>query len=98
MAKRKRIRWSPKAANSFEEICNFIAKDSEYYASIFAKKINAIIKDIPTFPRLGRIVPEYQNEELREKLFQNYRIVYRIKGDFIEIVIISHCARRLNIE
>jgi len=41
----KKIRWSPKAADSFEEICNFIAKDSEYYASLFAKKVNAIIKN-----------------------------------------------------
>jgi len=37
----KKIRWSPKAADSFEEICNFIAKDSEYYASLF--KISEIL-------------------------------------------------------
>jgi len=37
-------------------------------------------------------------EKIREKIFQNYRIVYRIKDDFIEIVIINHCARRLDIE
>ena len=94
----KKIRWSPKAADSFEEICNFIAKDSEYYASLFARKVNAIIKNIPLFPKAGRVVPEYQDENLREKIFQNYRIVYRIKGDFIEIVIISHSARLLNKE
>jgi len=45
----KRIKWSPKAIQSFEEICNYICKDSEYYASIFAKKINAIVKEIPRF-------------------------------------------------
>lgn len=94
----KKIRWSPKAADSFEEICNFIAKDSEYYTSIFANKINEIIKNIPLFPKAGRIVPEYQDENLREKIFQNYRIVYRIKGDFIEIVVISHSARQMNIK
>ncbi len=94
----KKIRWSLKAADSFEEICNFIAKDSEHYASLFAKKVNAIIKNIPLFPKSGRVVPEYQDENLREKIFQNYRIVYRIKGDFIEIVLISHSARLLNIE
>ncbi len=63
----KRIKWSPKAIQSFEEICNYISKDSEYYASIFAKKVNAIVKEIPRFPKLGRIVPEYQEENLREK-------------------------------
>jgi len=94
----KKVRWSPKAANSFEEICNYISRDSEYYASIFAKKINAIIKDIPLFPKAGRIVPEYQDENLRERIFQNYRIVYRLKNDIIEIVMISHCARQLEVD
>lgn len=94
----KKIRWSPKAADSFEEICNFIGKDSEFYASMFAKKIDEIVKNIPLFPEAGRIVPEYQNKNLREKIFQNYRIVYRIKGTFIEIASISHSARQLNME
>ncbi len=93
----KRIKWSPKAAQSFEEICNYISKDSEYYASIFAKKVNAIVKEIPRFPKLGWIVPEYQEENLREKIFQNYRIVYRLKGDIIEIVVISHGAKQLDV-
>lgn len=94
----KKIIWSPKAADSFEEICNYISQDSEYYASIFAKKVMSIIKDIPMFPKAGRIVPEYQDENLREKIFQNYRIIYRIKQDIIEIVTISHGARQLEIE
>jgi len=63
-----KIRWSPRAASNFEDICNYIAKDSKYYASLFAKKVNAIIKTIPQFPRAGRVVPEYNNENLREKI------------------------------
>lgn len=92
-----KIRWSPKAVDSFEEICNYISKDSEYYASIFAKKVMSIIENISIFPKAGRVVPEYQNENLREKIFQNYRIVYRLKNDIIEIVTISHSARLLEI-
>ncbi len=93
----KKIRWSPKAADTFEEICNFIGKDSGFYASMFAKKINSIVKYLSSFPEAGRVVPEYQDNNLREKIFQNYRIVYRIKGYFIEIVTISHSARQLKI-
>jgi plasmid stabilization system protein ParE len=82
----KKIRWSPRAAFNFEDICNYIAKDSEVYATIFANKINTIIKSIPQFPKSGRIVPEYGEKN---------RIVYRINGDFIEIVAICHCAKPL---
>jgi plasmid stabilization system protein ParE len=91
----KKIRWSPRAAFNFEDICNYIAKDSEVYATIFANKINTIIKSIPQFPKSGRIVPEYGEKNIREKIYENYRIVYRINGDFIEIVAICHCAKPL---
>jgi plasmid stabilization system protein ParE len=64
---------------------------------MFARKIIAIVTNIPSFPDSGRIVPEYQDSNLREKIFQNYRIVYRKKGQFIEIVTISHAAKQLSI-
>ncbi|MEW5816622.1 MAG: type II toxin-antitoxin system RelE/ParE family toxin, partial [Spirochaetota bacterium] len=40
-------------------------------------------------------VPEYNDENLREKIYENYRIVYRIKDEIIEIVAICHGARQL---
>jgi plasmid stabilization system protein ParE len=90
----KKIKWSPRAVCQFEEICNYIARDSEFYASLFAKRLNIIVKNIPYFPKSGRIVPEYKDENLREKIYQNYRIVYRIKKNLIEIVAIIHGARQ----
>ena len=89
------IRWSPRAASNFEEICDYIARDSEYYAALFARKVNLMVKAIPRFPKAGRIVPEYGDENLREKIYQNYRIVYRIKGTFVEVVAICHGAKQL---
>ncbi|MCL4457241.1 MAG: type II toxin-antitoxin system RelE/ParE family toxin [Nitrospirae bacterium] len=89
------VKWSPKAASHFEEICDYIAKDSRYYAALFAKKIVSIVKTLPHFPKAGRIVPEYSDANLREKIYENYRIVYRIKDEIIEIVAISHGAQQL---
>ncbi|MCZ7381741.1 MAG: type II toxin-antitoxin system RelE/ParE family toxin [Candidatus Methanoperedens sp.] len=91
----QKIRWSPRAASNFEEVCNYIAKDSEVYATIFAKKVDGIIKTIPQFPKAGGIVPEYGDEDIREKIYENYRVVYRIKGEFVEIVAICHGAKQL---
>ncbi len=87
--------WSPGAARDLEEICEYIEKDSEYYARVFAQQVVALIETIPDFPNAGRIVPEYQRSDLRERIFQNYRIVYRIKPDSIEIAAIVHGARLL---
>lgn len=89
------IKWSPKAASHFEEICAYISKDSNYYAVLFAKRIVAIVKSIPQFPKSGRVVPEYNDENLREKIYENYRLVYRINEEVIEIVAICHGSRLL---
>lgn len=91
-----KIRWSPRAISNFEDVCNYITKDSEYYAALFAKKVNTIIKGIPQFPRAGRVVPEYGDENLREKIYENYRLVYRLKEEFIEIVAICHAAKQMD--
>ena len=91
-----KMKWSPRAASNLEEICNYIAKDSEYYAILLATKITNIVKAIPQFPKSGRMVPEYKDENLREKIYGNYRIVYRLKGDIVEIVAICHGARSLD--
>jgi plasmid stabilization system protein ParE len=91
----QKIRWSSKAASNFEEICDYIAKDSEVYATLFAKKINAAVKSIPQFPKAGRIVPEFGDENIREKIYENYRIVYRIKGEIVEIAAINHSSKPL---
>jgi plasmid stabilization system protein ParE len=90
-----KIKWSPRAALNLEEICDYIARDSEYYATLFAKRVLSIVKAISQFPKSGRIVPEYRDENLREKIYENYRIVYRLKGEFIEIVAICHGAKPL---
>lgn len=88
--------WSPSAASNLEDICTYIEKDSEHYAKLFAQQIIALIEDIPRFPNAGRIVPEYKQDNIREKLFHSYRIVYRVKPDAIEIVAIVHGSRLLS--
>ena len=89
------LRWSPRAARQLEDLCAYIAKDSAYYAQTFAQRILQTIRSIPANPKLGRMVPEYGNAALRERNYQGYRIVYRLKNGIIEIVAICHGARRL---
>lgn len=87
------IRWAPHAALHLEQICDYISQNSEAYARIFAEKVLSIVGEIPLFPRAGRVVPEYSDENLREHIYGNYRIVYRLKEDFVEIAAICHGAR-----
>ncbi len=93
---RKRIRWAPGAVADLEDICDFISRDSEYYAALFAKRIIAVVEIIPDFPLSGRIVPEYEDKNIRERIYKNYRIVYRLKDGFIEIAAICNSAKPLS--
>ena len=89
------IRWAPRASLHLEQICEYISQDSEVYAHIFAEKVLSVVEGIPSFPKAGRVVPEYDDENIRERIYDNYRIVYRLKEDVIEIVAICHGAHLL---
>ncbi len=80
-----RIVWSPRAASQLESICEYIAKDSPVYARIFAQNIMTLVKAILAYPQTGRMVPEYNNPTLREKIYGNYRIVYRVQSSGLRL-------------
>ena len=90
-----RLIWSPRAATNLEEICEYISRDSEYYAKLFAQRVVLLVERIAEFPMAGRVVPEYQLDDLRERIFESYRIGYRIKLEAVEIVAIVHGTRLL---
>jgi len=41
------------------------------------------------------VVPEADEETIRELLYQHYRIIYRIKSELIEILTVIHGRRDL---
>lgn len=65
------------------------------YARLFGERLIAMVEGIPQNPYWGSVVPEYGREDLRERRFQSYGVVYRLKGDRIELVSITHGARVL---
>ena len=90
-----KIRWTVGARRDLHEIINYIADDSPAYAINFAERIILAVDRLETFPKLGRIVPEYQDTNVRELIVGNYRVVYRIQGNHIGIAAIAHASRDL---
>ena len=89
------IIWSPIATQDLEEIYRYILEDSELYASRLIDKIFERIEILKKMPRAGKVVLEFENECIRELIEGNYRIIYWISTDRIEIVRIHHGARLL---
>ena len=73
----------------------YIARHSPQYAHGMIERIFARTGQLESHPRLGPVVPEYDDEVLRELLEDPYRIVYRVGAVQIDIVAVVHAARRL---
>lgn len=87
--------WSPSSLLDLDSIAEFIARDSTHYASLFIQSMITHVEKLSEFPLAGRVVPEYGREDLREFIFENYRIVYRLRGDLFEIAAVVHGANQL---
>ena len=73
--------WSPAARDDLHDIVIFIARDNPNRAMSFGYELISETDRLQEFPELGRIVPEYRNDLIREIIFRPYRIVYRINHD-----------------
>jgi toxin ParE1/3/4 len=90
------VRWTPQALSDLEATTEFIARDSPHYASLFVLDMLAAVERLERFPESGRIVPEKNEPKVREIIFGNYRIVYRLRNDIAELLTIHHGARSLD--
>ncbi|MEW6104459.1 MAG: type II toxin-antitoxin system RelE/ParE family toxin [bacterium] len=87
------MEWTEPAFLDLEDIRDYIKRDSEYYAMRFIERIIGSVEDLEKFPKMGRMVPEAKERNIREILFQNYRIMYRIEKERILILAVIHKAR-----
>jgi len=85
--------WSLAAQQDLIEIGEFVAKDSVLYALNLIDRLLAGAERLQSAPLLGRVVPEYGRQDLREVIVQNYRVVYLVRGDEVIVVRVVHGAR-----
>ncbi|MBL4901180.1 MAG: type II toxin-antitoxin system RelE/ParE family toxin [Desulfocapsa sp.] len=93
-----KIIWSPLAVDRASEIAEYISLDNPTAAK---KWINDIFKKVlilKSSPQIGRTVPEINRKEIREVIFGNYRIIYRIERLNISILTIRHTKQILPID
>jgi len=89
------VLWTEAALSQLEAIYDYIAHTSPDYATRIIDRLTRRSIQISGFPFSGRMVPEYQLNEIREVLEWPYRIIYLIRLDQsqIEILAVVHGAR-----
>lgn len=91
------VTWTDPALGALNEACDYIREDSPRMAEIFANRAFAATDRLATFPALGRIVPEFEREDVREIILGNYRM-YELVADEVQVTAFVHGAREIGIE
>lgn len=89
----KKVVWTEQSIKDIDAICEYISKDSKYYAYAFADSLFEAGESLKAFSSRGRIVPEMMNENIREIFINEYRLIYNIIDEIVEVFTIIHGRR-----
>jgi toxin ParE1/3/4 len=90
--------WTHTALADLDNIHRYIAQDSLFYADSFCLEILDAVDQIEKFPKIGRKVPEWNEDRTREVVVKDYRVVYQASMLRIEILTTIHGAKLLKRE
>lgn len=88
--------WSPEALEDVDDIAGYIARDSVFYAAAVVEKMLVAASGLNRFPQSGRIVPELNQPDIRERFVYSYRLIYRIEPARILVAAVIHGRRLLD--
>ena len=92
------IIWSPLAIDRVAEIAQYIAQDSPNSAQKWVESTFQVVERLEKFPKSGRTVPEIKQDDFREIIHGNYRIIYRLQNEIVSILTVRHGRQILPID
>ena len=88
------LKWSNDALDQLAAISEFLEQFSPQYADELSTRLVAAADKLKSFPELGRKCSEFNSRHLRELLVEQYRIVYHIDQQSINIISVRHQAQK----
>ena len=88
--------WTPRAYADLEAIGAYYAQSAPGYAEVLVRKLMHAAERLRTFPVSGRMLPEVDDENMREIIHRNYRIIYMYlpEDDRVEVLTVFHASRQ----
>ncbi|MGD1007899.1 MAG: type II toxin-antitoxin system RelE/ParE family toxin [Ignavibacteriaceae bacterium] len=81
-----KVFWTKESIQHLKEIELYISRDNQNAAEKFIDKLVGLAETLSHNSVKGRIVPEFSLPQIRELIYRNYRIVYMIRKNRIEIL------------
>jgi toxin ParE1/3/4 len=94
MNARKDLVWTDRAVADLEAIGDYISRDDPSAASNWVATLLTAAETVAASPHAGRRVPELGRDDIREVIKRNYRIVYRVGAERIEVLTVFEGHRR----
>ena len=88
-----RVNWTLQALSRLQKLHEYIAKDQPLNAQRFTERLTERAATIGDNPYALPRVPKYQRDDLRYVTEGEYRIVFLILADRIDILAVRHTAR-----
>jgi len=89
------IIWTKRDLIALDDFADYIAKGSAKYAQITVQLLIYETKALEKHLLIGKIVPEYDNENFIELIRGNYRIIYQKQPNVINILTVHYASRDL---
>ncbi|MEB3309171.1 MAG: type II toxin-antitoxin system RelE/ParE family toxin [Snowella sp.] len=91
-----KVFWTDKAIEQLKAIHNYHAQISPEYATRLVDLITRRSEQIANFPNSGRMLPEMNLEQIREIIETNYRIIYYVGVDRVDVLAVVHSQQKLS--
>lgn len=75
------IHYTTRFLHEVDEQADYLAQHSPIRAALLIDNIFRQFDLLKPHPRLGRMVPEIHDDAIRELLFRQYRLIYRLVSD-----------------
>lgn len=93
-----KVLWTDSAVAQPQAIHDYLAQTSPDYAVRIVDRLTRRSIQIAAFPNSGRMVPEFERNEIREVIERRYRIIYLVDVTQVQVLAVIHDARDLQPE
>jgi len=91
-----RVRWSLLALRRVSGIVVYISHDRPEAARLWAEGVFDAVDQLRFFPGQGRVVPELGRPSIRELIYGEYRVIYKVRASAIAVLTVRHGRRRFD--
>lgn len=82
-----KVRWTKTAQKQLLEIFNYVVEDRPKSARRLVSRLKETARELAEKPLRGRVVPEFGDPSIRERLVKPYRLLYAVQSDIFILAV-----------